>query len=250
MFKIPDRAAWWIAGGLSVVTFLTAAGVVRWLHASPPDVFAEVSVDSQALKALAGLEPEFEFDLQREATFITGPVLLDAALKRPEIRRLEIVKRQAADPRAWLMRNIRVECSDVTVLRISYSGQISVEAATLVNSIAAAYIDEMVNEAAHLRAERVDLLERAQRDARNRLAEKRVAIGRLEELLASSAAPADVEGDRPEGDETNVWALELESLRKAVEQGAEIEARIAAELETLKREPRRTGIELRRAARL
>lgn len=243
MFRIPERAAWPVVAGLSVVAVLTATiGVVRFLHAAPQPVFADVLIDPQALKEQGGLEPDFEFDFDREARFIAGPVFLGAALKRPEIARLDIVKRQGADPRAWLARNIRVGCPAPRALRISYTGKISGEGATLVNTIAAAYIDEIVNETTRLRAERIDLLERAQCDAKNRLEEKRVAIGRLEGLLASYAS-------RPEGDEINAWRVELETLQKAIEQGADLDVRITNELKELKREPRGTGIALRRAGR-
>lgn len=251
MFNNRIRANWWAAGVLSIVALLTAAvGIVRALGLAQRSLSADVCVDPQALKDLAGLEPDFDFDLQREAGFITGPVILESALKRPEIDNLEIVRRQGNDAAAWLAQRIRVEFPAPGFLRISYSGERSFEAARLINAIAATYVDELREETVRLRAERIDLLERGQRDASHRLAEKRDAIRRLEELLSASGNTTD-SGKEPAGPhQIDCWRQELDTLQIAVEQGEDLNARIAAELAKLRIESHGTAVRLHRPAEL
>jgi hypothetical protein len=225
-----------------VVLLLAAAGTYCALI--PPDrpLCADIYVDAEKLKCLAGLESDFPFELQREAGFITSPTVLDAALKSPEIARLEIAKRHPADPAGWLSRNIRVEFPAPKIVRIIFFGERTDEAARLVNAVAAAYVDEMEDETARLRGERIKLLERGQRDVSHRLAEKRDAIRRLEALLAACDSPGDDPGA--------AWTRELDVLRKAVEQGEEMEVRLAAELAQLKSNPHGIAVELLRPAAL
>jgi len=248
MLKSQPRSLRQIAAVLSIVALLTAiAGAVRALSRADRRVFAEVSVDPQGLKEFAGLDPDFVFDVEREAGFITSPAILETALKRPEIANLELVKQLRNSAAARLGRRIRVEIPEPGVLRIYYLGERSFEAVRFINAIAATYIDEMLDETFRLRTERIELLERGGRDATSRVAEKRAAIGRLEALLAIAGKSTSSE------EETNPnesWTQELDALRIAVEQGEEMQVRINAELAKLRIEPHGTAVRLHRAAKL
>jgi hypothetical protein len=238
-------------GAIAVVVALLAAtaAIVSAVVPAESHLSAEVLVDADRLKAYAGLEPDFEFDLKREAAFITGATVLDAALKRPETAGLEIVKRHREDAAGWLGRRVHVDFPTAKIVRITLASERTAEAALLVNAVAAAYVDEMVNEIERLRAERVTLLERGQRDVVRRLSEKRDAIGRLEKLLAVH----DPEGTEPTaGGENPIdeWQRELTNLRIAVTQGEEMDLRLTAELARLKMEPQEAGVALRRRAAL
>jgi hypothetical protein len=240
------RRAPWILAALAIVLFGGVAGGIAH-HLAPP-LAADIYIDSQMLKAIAGLEPQFDFDLDREAGFITGPLILDAALRRPEIAELEFAKRLGSNAAGWLAARIRVESPSPKILRISYTGRRSYDAAHLVNAIARAYVDEMNDEALRLRAERLDRLQRALRDVENRLEEKRDAISRLEKILASGERSTGLIEETPRVEQLSALCVELDILRQAVEQGQEMKARIIAELPQLEDEPRGAAVELRRAA--
>jgi hypothetical protein len=215
-----------------------------------PSVFAEVHVDAPLLKLLAGSPPEFEDDLQTHAELITRSVVLNAALIRPEITNLRIVNLQESNATRWLARHVRVESRGPKTLRIIYTGEPSLQAPILINGLAAAYIDEVLDVTSRLRAERIDELERAHRDVEHRLGEKREAISRLVRLLSSAekSPPSDLMplDQNPVG----IWSRELETLKKAVAEGEEIDARITAELTNLRVPPRETGIGMIRMAEI
>jgi hypothetical protein len=209
-----------------------------------------VCIDIAALKDLSGLASDFEFDIQREAGFIASPRILDLALRRPEVAELELVRRLGKDAARHIGRRIHVEVPAAGVLRISCSGERSFETASLINTVAATYVDQLSDEALHLRAERIALLERGLRDAGNRLAEKRAAINRLETLLAESGTSIASDDEATEPKATDVWVRELDALRIAMAQGEDMRARISAELAQLRIEPHRTAVELRSPARM
>jgi hypothetical protein len=248
MQPISRRTAWQLGSLLSVLAL--AAVSVEIAHSQlpmHPAVFAEVHVDAPLLKLLAGSPPDFEDDLQTHAEFIARPAVLEAALKRPEIADLAIVKRQEPNSTRWLARHVQVESRPPTTLRIYYVGEPSREAVTVVNAVAEAYIDEILEVTSRLRAERIDELQRAQRDVEHRLGEKRVAISRLTKLL--SAAEKSQSGTEPgEQSPVSVWTRELENLIKAVTEGEEIDARIKAELAKLENSPHQTGVGMIRIA--
>jgi hypothetical protein len=248
MFSRCNRKAVWPGGVLLLIALLAGtAGIVSALVPARPPLSADVFVNVDLLKALSGLEPDFQFELTREAGFITGPTVLDAALNRPEIAPLEIARSHRGEESVWLARRVRVEFPAPGIVRIALDGERTVEAARLLNSIARAYVDEMINETERLRAERIELVERGQRDVKHRLAEKRDAIGRLEALLAA-CTPADPEKTIAGQDPIEMWTRELATLRRAVAEGEEMDVRLTAELARLKIKPLGAAVELRRPA--
>ena len=249
MHQISRRTTWQLGSLLSVLALVAVA--VEIAHSRlpmHPAVFAEVHVDAPLLKLLAGSPPDFEDDLQTHAEFIARPLVLEAALTRPEVGDLAIVKRQGLNCIRWLARHIQVECRPPKTLRIYYVGEPSREAATVVNTVAAAYIDEILEVTSRLRAERIDELQRAQRDVEHRLGEKRVAISRLAKLLTSVEDLPPSDSTPSDQNAASVWSQELENLKKAVMEGEEIDARIIAELAKLVVPPRETGVGMIRVA--
>jgi hypothetical protein len=237
-----------IAAALASFALLTAAiGIIRLrAHAETP-LFADIHIDVELLRTSACLDSDFALDFTREAEYITGPTILGAALKQPAVARLELVKGHGVQAPDRLSRQIRVEVPATDILRIRYAGKPSPDAARLVNTIAAVYVEEMVEETRRARADRIALLERAVRDTTRRLTEKREAIRRLEELLSPEHdVPGAFAGCPPE--RVALWTRELETQRVAVIEGDKMLARFAAELAQLRIEPTRAAVELYRPA--
>ena len=247
MPKNCHRTAWSIVASLLALSLLAAAFATAYYRASPPAISAELYVDAPLLRTLAGSPPDLEDDLDSHAEFITRRALMSAALKRPDVARLELVKGVDGDGCAWLAKRIRADVCGDRLLKISYFGERSPEAVRLVNGLAQAYIDEMTNLTSRLRAERVDELEWAHRDVKSKLRGKRAAIGRIEKLI-ERCEPAAGAGASSRSEKFMAWTRELEILRKAVEEGDAIEARIAEELSQLKQPIQEIGVSLHRAA--
>ena len=251
MNQIRYRTTWLLGGLLSVLT-LTAISIEIAHSRLPkqPAVFADLHVDAPLLKLLAGSPPDFEDDLQTHAELITRSAVLNAALKRPEVAELAIIKHQQPNTIRWLGRKIRVEIRGPKTLRILYTGEPSVEAAILINGIATTYIDEILELTSRLRGERIDELERAQRDVEHRLAEKQEAISRLVKLLSLAEETRQAESEPSDRPPVGLWTRELENLKKAVVEGDEIDERITAELAKLKVPPREIGVGMIRMAEI
>jgi hypothetical protein len=232
----------------AVALLATTAALVRAVVPADDRLFAEVVVDADLLRASSGLEPDFDFDLRREAAFITGSAVLEAALRRPETAGLEIVRRHPENAVAWLARRVRVDFPGANIVRITFIGKRTEEGACLVNAVAAAYVDEMLAESERLRAERIALLVRGQRDVAQRLSEKREAISRLETLLAARG-PQGVAETAGGAGLNDTWQRELSHLKIAVTQGQDMELRLTAELARL-RTPQDTGVAVRHRAAL
>ena len=252
MYQSRDVRTPWLLGGLLSVLALLAVSIEIAHSRLPtqPAVFAEVHVDAPLLKLLAGSPRDFEDDLQTHAELITRSAVLKAALNRPKVADLAIVKLQEGNDIRWLARQVQVESRGPKTLRILYIGKPSREAAILINGIAEAYIDEILVVTSRLRAERIDDLERAHRDIDHRLGEIRRAITRLVKLLSSvenSTSPGAGPSDR---DPVTIWTGELEILKNAVTEGEEIDEQISSELAKLKIPPRQTGVGISRMAEI
>jgi len=242
------RSAWLLGGLFSVlIVTLISIEIAHSRLLQQPAVFAEVHVDAPLLKLMAGSPAEFEDDLQTHAELITKTAMLTAALKRSAIADLALVKRQEPNGVRWLARHVRVESRSPKTLRILYLGEPSIDAPVLINGIAATYIDEMLELTSRLRAERIDELERSQRDIEHRLGEKQDAISRLVKLLASGEK-ASGEKWSTNGQMIGIWTRELEELKKAVIEGEEIDERITGELAKLRNPPRESAVGLIRMA--
>ncbi len=249
IIRIQYRSAWLFGGLLSVLTLTLAS--IEIAHSrlpKQPAIFADVHVDPPLLKLLAGSPDDFEDDLPTHAEFVTKTTVLTAALKRPGIAGSSLASLEEPDAVRSLARQVRVECRGPKALRILYTGEPSSDAAALVNGIAAAYVDEILELTSRLRAERIDELERAQRDIKHRLGEKREAILRLDKLLAAAETavpPGEGLADRPLAD---IWTRELDDLKKAIVEGEGIDGRITAELARLRNPPPETAVGLLRPA--
>src|SRR5262249_23280521 len=150
---------------------------------------------------------------------------------------------------SWLARHVRVDFPGANIVRITFIGKRTEDAARLVNAVAAAYVEEMLSESERLRAERIALLERGQRDVRQRLSGKREATGRPETVLAARGPQVATEAAGGES-LTNAWQRELNQLRIAVTQGQEMERRLTVELARLRAEPQDAGLTVRHPAAL
>ena len=150
-----------LALGLGLLTGLLIAALV-WL-------FVPVRYEATAIVRIAstttpviGSGPSIDYENYKrsQAVAITNPKVLYAALQRPEISELPLIKRQA-DPASWLHDKLLLDFpQNGEFLRVSLRGDEPSQLAPIVNAVVAAYMEEVVDkENAKLR-ERRDLLEK------------------------------------------------------------------------------------------
>ena len=78
---------------------------------------------------------------------IKSQMVLNAALRQPQVGRLDEV-RKAADPVAWLEKEIRIDFPNGReILRLSIDSDDREACKTLVTAVTAAYLEEVANEA-------------------------------------------------------------------------------------------------------
>jgi hypothetical protein len=181
-----------VLAGLSIIGVLTHAGIVPGLRAQEQDAQARVRalLRVSRTKPYVLYEPSDGAGPAREAYSVfraaqlelvrSNSVLL-AALRNPEVAKLPSLERQA-DRVAWLRQNLRVEfVNDSDVLEVSMSNVSHIDAATLVNAVADAYVTAMVNHEHNARLYRLSQLKELYTRYQDSLTHKRQTLQELRE---------------------------------------------------------------------
>jgi len=124
---------------------------------------------ARSLVHLARAPPKILFDVgenkdletyrsSRAALLLKSRFILNAALGEPDVRRLRLVT-ERPDPVQWLEEEIKVDFSTgPEVLRISLQGDHPKELEILVNAVARAYLNEIVNKEQNQKHSRLEVL--------------------------------------------------------------------------------------------
>lgn len=179
------RRRWFLALALGMGGGVLAAVAASFLVKTPYVAFAELSINSVQEKILFNTAEEqtrFTTYKQTQMRHVTSPFVLNAALRKPEIAKLSMVSEQEY-PVHWLEENVDVSSPATEFLRISLSGERPRELAALVNAVADAYLEEVVNAEENRRAGRLRQLERINSDEEEKLQTKLIAKQRLAESL-------------------------------------------------------------------
>jgi succinoglycan biosynthesis transport protein ExoP len=182
------RRCWLLALSLGSLCLLVV-GPTTWYLVPPSKyqaraMFLVSSVPPQIIFKTSEARADFATYQQTQVTLITSQLVLNHALRQPGVANLGIVKTQA-NPVAWLEKEIRIDRSG-EILRISMSGTRPDEVATLVNAVAGAYKEKVVD-AEHLeRADRLKELEVLYSEYQTKLRTRRETVKRLVESLGSS----------------------------------------------------------------
>jgi capsular exopolysaccharide synthesis family protein len=173
-----------------------AVGAGLWLK-FPPQYVAEVrlQISDAPPKYITAVPAESTLTayLRTQAAVVKSAPVLQAALLKPQVADLEVV-RAHADPFAWLLENLTVDFTGgQDTLRVSLSMDNPEEAATLVNAVVQAYFDELH----HKREAYAQQLQKTARELQDELTKKRERLP-AEEVQKTQAEyqRARVEDDR------------------------------------------------------
>ncbi len=158
------RRRWTVALGLSLL-LAGIVGAAAWFLLSPKyTTFALVRVAASKPTLLSGAEStesRTEFlTLQRtHAAHLKSRFVLSAALKRPEVQRLEIIQQQP-DPLAWLEEELRVDYNENSeLLNVNMIGPNPQEMIPILNAVTQSYQKEVVDQERKALGDKVRQLE-------------------------------------------------------------------------------------------
>lgn len=186
---------------LVLVTLVVGYSVLRTVWAAQGDqaggsVSATILISSETPHILPEAPNDSEGSPEKLRTFrktqvalIKNARILQHALNRPEVSRLEVV-RQQADPLSWIQRTLEFELpEDSEVLRISMSGPRARELAIVVNSVINAYMLLVVEEQQRARVTRLEMLKKLLRRYEDDLLLKRKEIRQLATAVGLPGVP-------------------------------------------------------------
>jgi hypothetical protein len=134
---------------LSAIVMATAgiwAGVAWEVPGPPPHALLNVEREQPWIlykPAEQVSAEEFANFLHDQLALLKSRLVLNSALRDPKVANLPSVKEQI-DPLAWLEARLRVNVQGRGILRVAVTGGSSKEQALLVNAVASAYLEEVV----------------------------------------------------------------------------------------------------------
>ena len=141
---------------------------------------------------------EFEIFRSTQAALLKQRFVLTAALRNSKMKNLACIQREDAQHNtlAWLTSVVQVELGkNSSIMNVSVTLPDGGEAATIVNSVVEAYMDEVVNRDRQARRERLDSLQRISGEKEAEVRVKREQLKReLEQIGAGDDQTASVRG--------------------------------------------------------
>lgn len=180
----------WLPALLLGLLLATLAGLILWfvVPLAHPMVYARLRI----IEKMSGNwidHPDPPLQRQTILTLLKDPLTLTAAIRRPDVAQLSIIREQA-EPEEWLQKELRVDFpSGPEILQISMSGDRPQELKTIVNAVREVYMQSYGD---GYMKERQDRLKRLEDHASKNKAE----IERLNEQMRKNAvAGRDVDKD-------------------------------------------------------
>jgi capsular exopolysaccharide synthesis family protein len=189
------KRRWLLAAALSVLLGAAAAAGAWYGLAAKYTAFAQLKIaattPSLVFRDVNNPDGRNDFaTYQRtQAAALKNRYVLNAALKREDVRQLSIVQQQA-EPITWLEDELKVELQDGSeIVVVKMIGAEPAELVTLVNAVTQSYLTEIVNVDRKQRSDRLAELDDIYTKSREKLRLKRETLKkRAEEVGGSDTA--------------------------------------------------------------
>jgi capsular exopolysaccharide synthesis family protein len=229
------RRRWFLATSLGLICGVAAA-VAVWLSATTTytsTALIRITADNPGI-----IDPvdkghsSFELYKGTQMQLLTSDYVLIAALRKEDVANLGVLKREV-DPVRWLARTLDVQAPENTeIVRLSLTTPDSNGGAAIVNSVAAAYLSEVVGKEGKSRADRAAELDRVYTEQLEALRSKRTQLKELEKQLGSGDKGALSIKEQAALAELRDATAELKSVQRNLQQIqyalAENQAKMAA----------------------
>jgi succinoglycan biosynthesis transport protein ExoP len=190
------KRRWLLAAFLSVVLG-SVAGVAAWYGlAARYTAFGQLRIASVTpyLVFHNANNPEGRNDFttyqRTQAAAIKNRYVLNAALKREDVRNLASV-RQQAEPITWLEDELKVEVQEGSeIVNVKMIGSEPAELVTLINAVTQSYLQEVVNVDRKQRSDRLAELDDINTKLKDKLRIKRETLKKRAEEVGSSDSSA------------------------------------------------------------
>lgn len=182
------RRRWFLALSLGLFAGGLAAGVAWFAIPDSFVAFSEIRVLESPKKIIfQESDRGFKFTVFRQSQMrlLTGPFVLQSAMRKPEIATLSILKEEP-HPLEWLEQNLSVSTPATEFIRVSLRGRQPDDLAAIVNAVTNAYLEEVADEDLVHRQKRRRELEKAKDDLGQKRKAKNARIKRIAEEVGAT----------------------------------------------------------------
>lgn len=187
------RRRWWLALILGVPASLALAAAAWFLVPAHYTAVTTLRIAAREPKLVfdtADTQIDFNTYRQTQIALVRSRLVLESAVNDPDIADLPMVRARKR-PAKWLENALQIESpTSPELLQLSLDGEDADQVAAVVNGVAKAYMNEVVNAERRRRLERLDDLERifAETEEKARVREER--LGELTKKLGTGDARA------------------------------------------------------------
>lgn len=182
------RRKWFVASLLGLIAGgLAAFGAWNYIPA-PFASFSELRISSVGQKILfntAETQSNFSTYKQTQAKLITSPFVLTTALRDENISKLPLLQPEQ-NPVHWLEKEIQISSPGEEFIRITLEGDRPQDLAKIVQAVADAFLEEVVNKERTDRQDRLRKLEEFSRTINEELRIKQLQMRQLAESLKTT----------------------------------------------------------------
>ena len=191
------RRRWMVAVGLGLLVGGALAAMVWVLMPVRYEVAALLRVASSRpniLGATAGSgDADFATYKRTQAALLKSNFVLQATLRKPELRRLSLIQEHKDDAIDWLANQVTVDYpGDAEIMRVSMRGERPQELKTIVNAVKDSYMDEIVNAERMERLRQRDVLEKLYKKNRADIRDRSDALYRLHKEYSTASSETAV----------------------------------------------------------
>ncbi len=185
MFSALRRRVW-LAVSVGLLLAIATSTLI-WVFMPPPK--PRISAKMYMTGAVRGTlfeHPDPQISQQSQMALIRSQLVLAAALRSPNISKLDLI-RQQDEPLDWLSKELVVDYPNgYEIVRIYLTTTQEQDGIKIVDSVKAAYLDEIVNTSTNARKERLDRLQSLQARAQENLKRKQSVVRKLAEAVGST----------------------------------------------------------------
>jgi len=186
------RRHWFLCTALGLIA-AAIAGVATWFgygYRYEAAAYLRVSMRQEQIlpntRAYVDLINEYEVFKNTQQQLVRSRFVLNNALKNPEVRALQLEKRER-DPVGWLAEELIVRYPGrAEIMEVAMRSRNGKEAATLVQAVVDAYLQDIVNVESRQRRERLNDLDRVFNEKEGEVRQVRTALKALAEDLGTS----------------------------------------------------------------
>jgi len=184
----------WLLGAVLGVIFAASLGIATWFLM--PTKYTATSWLRVAMKPETivfdntrgyNLQQEFDNYKNTQIQYLKSPLVLSAALGKPEISGLDIVKREKKDAVGWLQNELKISFpGEAEIMQVSLTDSDRDGAMKIVRAVVDVYMTEVVGAEDAKRREKANQLDRVYATKDNETRAKRAALNNLAESLNAS----------------------------------------------------------------